>query len=328
MKDWMPRERRKNISGKPANRKTMDNLKLTDWNTIRDCDVIITSSSRPELLKLTMHYLETYLCFHGNFRFILHEDFVIPKESEKLVKWAENSGYFKKEDIICNNPPVGLEQALVNLMKRAKSPFVLYMQDDWVFERPIELDKAMYIMEHVSKVNNILFYKLSIPHARKTVFFREYYFPQFPQYLTLNNTWELMPGLWRTNFIKPVIIDAMRANNQRTCMKKTAPAKITFNLRNADKKDDMDFLYQNMGVFFWGQWGEPRYCRHIGENARMENWRMNNGKPGTENNPQENPAISNMARWIPFEHIPKIKGRNSIKIMQDIIERKNKKKGK
>lgn len=300
-----------------------DNLELTDWNTVRDLDVIITSSSRPEILEITMQRMEEYLHFHGNFRFILNEDFVIPKESEKLVKWARQSGYFKEEDIIVNKRPLGLEQALVTLIKRVKTPFCLHMQDDWAFERPIELDKALYMMEHLKKINNILFYKSVVPVVKDKILLREYDFTQIPQHLTLNYSWELMPGLWRTDFIKPIILKAMHPDNEDMRKFRTAPAKLTNYLRPKDKRADMDHLYNNMGVFFWGRWGEPRWCRHIGEEARMENWRMNaDGTPGSENNPQEYPAVVNMARWIPFEYIPPKKGRNSINILKNILREK------
>lgn len=323
-------DNRKLNETKKKERKTIDNLKLTDWNTVRDCDVIITSSSRPELLKLTLDGMEKYIHFHGNFRFILNEDFVFPNESEKLVEWARKSGYFKEEDIIINRKPLGLEKALLNLMDRVKTPFCFHMQDDWVFERPIELDKVMYIMENIKEVNNILFYKARVPIVKDSVLMREYYFAQFPQFLTLDYSWELMPGVWRTSFAKPMIKEAMtiKVNRFRPTQKnkfRTAPAKITNYLRPKSKRDDMDYLYHNMGVFFWGAWGEPRWCRHIGENARMEAWRLSGGQPGSENQPQENSAVTNMAKWIPFEHIPKIKGRNSIKIMKEWMIKRGRK---
>ena len=314
----------KNKEKKKKYQKEIDNIQLKHWNKVRDCDVIITSSSRPELLELTLKYFEIYIHFYGNFRFILNEDFVLKDESKKLIEWAKNSCYFKDEDIYSNDPPLGLDKSLISLIEKVNTPFCLYLQDDWVFERPIELDKAMYIMEHLNNVNNILFYKSTIPEMKDGVRHREYYFTQFPQHLTLSYSWELMPGLWRTEFIKEKIYEAMKDKKRRT-----APAKITHCLRPSEKRDDPDYLYDNMGVFYWGSWGEPRYCRHIGENARMESWRMTeDGKPGKENTTQENNAINNMARWIPFEHIPLIEGRNSVKIMKEAMLKRKKRNEK
>lgn len=294
----------------------INNLKLTKWNTKRDCDVIITSSSRLELLKLTLEYFKNNIHFHGNFRFILNEDYVLPEKSKKLVKWAENSGYFEKKNIYCNNPPLGLVNGIISLINKVKTPFLIYLQDDWAFERPIELDKAIYMMEKIPQINNILFYKYKVPYAINGIHFREYYFRQFPQHLTLYNAWEFIPGIWRRDFIKPIIKEAMKRKEQRT-----APAKLTHYLRNPSKRGDYDFLFNNMGVFMWGAHGEPRWVRHIGENERMESWRMSeNGVPGTENTCQENNII-NMAEWIPFEHIPKIKGRNSVRLIKEKLIR-------
>jgi len=301
---------------KKKENKKIDDMILTKWNTKRNCDVVISSSSRLELLKLTLKYFETNIHFHGNFRFILNEDYVIPKKSKKLVEWAANSGYFKKEDIYCNNPPLGLDKSIINLIDKVKTPFFIYLQDDWCFERPIELDKVIYMMEKVPQINNILFYKYKVPNTLSGISLKEYYFGQFPQHITLHYTWEFIPGIWRYDFIKPIIKKAMKKEQR------TAPAKLTHYLRDPSKREDHDYLYNNMGVFMWGCHGEPRWVRHIGENERMESWRMgDDGKPGKENTCQESNVIY-MAEWIPFNHIPKNPKRNSIRIIKKkLLER-------
>lgn len=301
-----------------SDKKIIDNLKLTKWNTTRDLDVIITSSSRPELLKLTLQYFETNIHFHGNIRFILNEDFVIKKESEKLVKWAKNSGYFKQEDIYCHQKPLGLDNVIIKLIDKVKTPYYIYLQDDWILERPLEIDKVMYIMDKIPNINNILFYKYKVPHMINKIKLKEYYFKQFPQYLTMYFSWEFIPHIARTSFVKPIIKEAMKDRKRRT-----APAKLTHYLRDPSKREDYDFLYNNVGVFMWGGYNEPRWFRHIGEDARMENWRMTaDGKPGKENTYQEKNVIQ-MAPWIPFKHIPEIPKRNSIQLIKEHLFRTN-----
>ncbi len=57
-------------------------------------DVVIISASRPKLLPYLMESFKSKIHFNWSTRIMLHEDFVYPDESEKLIDWAKKSNFF------------------------------------------------------------------------------------------------------------------------------------------------------------------------------------------------------------------------------------------
>jgi len=289
----------------------------------RKMDILVIASSRLEQLKYTIDHFLKFAHFYGDYRFILHEDFVIPKESEKVIKWAENQkDIFKPENIHYHNPPLGLIGTTSYTLNLVKTPFFFNLQDDWIFERPIEIDRILRLMENVDDINLIVFAKHRIPKYKSNIKLTEFKFPEIDSGITLSqySTWSFIPAIWRSSFSIPICLKAMKNKNKRT-----APARMTNTIRTPDKKKDVEYLRKNMGAYFYGGHGEYRWVRHIGENARMEEWRIENGKPGKEGICQET-NIMHLAPWIPFEHVPKIEGRNSKLIIENEIKRRKKKR--
>lgn len=295
-----------------------------EWTTKkRKLDVVIVASSRLTQLKYTIDKFLKFAHFYGDFRFILHEDFVFPKESEKVIIWAEaQKDIFNKKDIHWHNPPIGLIDVTSYVLKLVETPFFFNLQDDWVFERPIEVDRILRLMEKINDLNLIVFAKHKIPKVKSGVKLHEFTFPKVDKGIVLTQyyTWSFIPAIWRTNFSRPICLRAMKTNKKRT-----APARMTNTVRPAKMKYDVDYLRKHMGAFFYGGHGEWRWVRHIGEDARMEEWRLKNGKPGSEGIHQET-NIMHLAPWIPFEHIPPIPNRNSEEIIKKELERRRGKK--
>jgi hypothetical protein len=71
-------------------------------------DVLIMASSRPQLIPYCLQSFERFVESQQTnikFRYLLHEDFVFPKESEKVIQWAKKWGKF--DVIIEGNPKKG-----------------------------------------------------------------------------------------------------------------------------------------------------------------------------------------------------------------------------
>lgn len=73
-----------------------------------------------------------------------HEDFVFPDESKQTLV------YLNKQNIPyeSHNPAIGLGKAMDHMFKKyTKSKYMFYLQDDWEFERPIDVNHMIYTME-------------------------------------------------------------------------------------------------------------------------------------------------------------------------------------
>jgi len=81
-----------------------------------------------------------------------HEDFVFPEESKKVTKYLNE----QKIPYYFHNPSIGLGKAMDFMFKNhCKSKYLFYLQDDWEFERHIDVNYMIYAMEENPGVNMI-----------------------------------------------------------------------------------------------------------------------------------------------------------------------------
>lgn len=237
---------------------------------MRKIDLVITGSSRPQLFKYTWKAFKKYVHFRGKLRVIYHEDFVFPKESCKVIEYLnELKSKGEINEIITNNPAIGLGKTLDNIIKnKITSDFIFYLQDDWEFERPIDLDELVWTMETNDELNLIFFNK---------IINYEYINQQrCPQYkfgykdFTLWHGWTFLPGIWRMSKVR-----------EKWKMRKVRPEGFFTNqFGSHDERGDIEYCVNNIGAYALGKNNEPRYVRHIGDDWRMAEWRLKNGKPG------------------------------------------------
>jgi len=233
----------------------------------RNIDLVITGSSRPQLFPFCWESFKKYVHFRGNLRVIFNEDFVFPKESHKMIKYLE--GLRDKgeiHEIIIHNPAIGLGNSLDHLIKHEiKSDFIFYLQDDWEFEVPIDLDRLLWIMERNPKINLIFLNKSkNWPKLSETL---------YPQYtfdfvdFTLFHGWSFLPGIWR-----------MKKVREKWKVRDIRPEGFFTNqFGNHEQRLDIKYCKENLGAYALGKNGEDRYIRHIGYDWRMANWRLQDG---------------------------------------------------
>jgi hypothetical protein len=65
---------------------------------------------------------------------------------------------------------------------------------------------------------------------------------------------------------------------------------------------DVKYCEKNIGAYIYGQQGEHRYVRHLGNDWRMADWRLENGRPGGRHH--SNMDKPYMAPWLPYPKFP------------------------
>lgn len=230
-------------------------------------DVLIMGSSRPDLLKITYNFFKKYIIYQDtDVKFWMHEDFTFPADSEKSVAWAESMNI----KVIKSFPKIGLGYAMDRMFKLIDSDYLFYLQDDWEFERPVELDRLLWTMDKNEKINCITFNKYK--NGEDNTGFEHTNYEYDGLQLSIYPGWQFLPGIWRMSKVR----------------EKWSPRKVRpeGNFQNSfgdnDKRmNDRKYLEDNVGAYFYGYIDEPRYVRHLGGTWRMAEWQMkdNNYKP-------------------------------------------------
>jgi hypothetical protein len=232
-------------------------------------DLLITGSSRPQLLKYTFNSFDRFVgkLTNKKIRKLFHEDFVFPEESKKSIEIAKN----KKIDLIkSSDPKIGLGRALdymINNVIPKDKKYLFYLQDDWEFERPIELDRILWTMENNPEINLVLFSHYR--NVRPDFEFKseEYNFDGLK--LCSYNAWSFVPGIWRMSKVR----------EKWACREIRPEGHFTNQFGTHEQRLDKEYSYKNIGAFYYGGMGEYRYVRHLGSTWRMADWRLKNGKP-------------------------------------------------
>jgi len=164
-----------------------------------------------------------------------------------------------------HKPNIGLGPAMDFMFnKHIKSQYLLYLQDDFEFERPIELDRVLWTMDNHSKINLINFshYK----NVRLTDFTsRE--IPFFGLKMCSYNGWTFTPGIWRMSKVR----------EKWKAVKVRPEGYFTNQFGTHEQRLDPDYCYEHLGAYHYGGMGEPRYVRHLGTTWRMAEWRREEG---------------------------------------------------
>jgi len=245
-------------------------------------DVIVTSSSRPQLWPYFLNAFFEHVHCRSGFNIIVHEDFVFRNESNEVLKYLESKSFI----VLHNNPAVGLGQSIDILLKNSNSKYVLYLQEDWEFERHVDLDQLMWVMDENPNVNCIFFNKY-----RNFKIFNGIEQPQYTYSfvdMCLYHSWTFLPGIWRVDHVRKY----WRWRKERS------EGYFTNSFGTHEQRNDHEYSKKILGVYMLGKQEEPRYVRHIGNDWRMEKWRMENGQPGGANKP-DILDIPHRAKWLP-----------------------------
>lgn len=243
-------------------------------NTLpQQIDMLITGSSRPDLLEKTVNSFIKNLKYSGTLRILFHEDYVFKAESDESVAYAQRSELF---DVVeWHDPHVGLGEAINCMLPKIGTKYIFYLQDDWELEREVDLDGLVRAFDEHEELRHVHFNKYRTTGSMSG-------FQQLPHNFSgidmcLYNAWSLLPSLWRASFIKP-----------RWIVRYERPeGYFTNSLGNHQQRLDTVYCKRFIGAYIYGAKEEYRYLRHLGNKRRMASWRLVDGRPGGREMPEE-----------------------------------------
>ena len=252
-------------------------------------DILIMGSSRPELLPYCIKSIREKVKYSGDFRWLYHEDFVFPEKSKKALDWVTNlahgnqssTGWTWSElqnfDVVKkHNPAIGYGRAIEHMLDYIESPFFLMVQEDCEFEREVDLDIVLNLMDKYNEINQITYHINKTPKqftGKGAVYdLKEYEFDNV--ILTLWYSWFFFPNVTRLDWFKEKWI--VKPDEPE----KFKPADWFINevLGNIQDRIKHEYSYNNIGSFIYGKIGEPRYVRHIGDSWRSPYWQLKKKK--------------------------------------------------
>lgn len=254
-------------------------------------DVFITGSSRPQLWPLFWESYKEMVHIRLPHEVTVHEDFVFPDQSNEVVNYVMGLKNKREVNIIgYNNPPIGLGYTMNNFIRKSsKSKYMFYCQEDWVFERPIDIDHILWVMDNNPKINLIFFNKICNNAIINKQQQKEYTYSGMK--MCLYHAWAFLPGIWRMDFVK-----------QKWQTNAFKPEGYFTNMAfgSNEMRADIAYCENNMGAYIYGQQEEFRYVRHIGNDWRMAQWQLEGAHPGGNHN-SETMDKPYMAPWcIPY----------------------------
>lgn len=241
-------------------------------------DVFVVGSSRPQLWPLFWESYKRMCIIRTSHEVTVHEDFVFPEQSEKVMKYLDGLKAFGEiHNIYHHTQPIGLGPVMnEHIMTRSKSKYMFYIQEDWQFEMPIDIDRILWVMDQNPKINCIFFNK----QINNKVINKQ----EQPEYeysgmkMCLYHAWPFLPGIWRMDFVK-----------KKWCTRNERPEGYFTNTAfgSHDVRSSVEYCEKNMGVYMYGKQGEYCYVRHIGNDWRMASWQLQNGQPGGVHDPEQ-----------------------------------------
>jgi hypothetical protein len=247
-------------------------------------DLIVTSASRPHLLARTLRSLLDMVDVLP-VRAIVHDDAAFPGRLRAIEDVVEDevAGRGIEATIRHSAPSVGLGPALHWLLAQARTPYVLYSQDDHVAVRKIPVSEAIGILDDYG-LHQIRFNKRTTMDRKGDFVKVEQRYG--PATLCVADHWYFQTGVWRVSQIKPVVDwwyfygpgafsehaeaklnDAM---NGRWAAPLVGPRTFPSDVYRADVIGarelwmDPSERARTVKTFIWGPVGEPPYIEHIG----------------------------------------------------------------
>jgi len=253
-------------------------------------DILITGSSRPHLYPYFWKSFNEMMHYRGEKNIIVHEDFVFPKESEKVVNWINKN--IPEAQLITHKPAIGLGLALDDIIKnKLKNKYCFYTQEDWEYERPVDIDQILWVMDRNPKINLVFFNKIKNEKSLDKAKQPEYDYDGLK--MCLYHSWTFLPGIWRTSHVK----------KYWRCRKERPEGYFTNAFGSHNRRMSIKYCEENIGAYMYGKTEDYRYVRHLGNDWRMAKWRLDNGRHGGAHD-KERMDLPYMAPWIKYEERP------------------------
>jgi hypothetical protein len=226
----------------------------------------------------------------------VHEDHVFPAETQRVIEYCEDLKSKGEIDVFdYDKPAKGLAWTLEHyLTRRLDSKYTFYLQEDWEFERPIDIDKITYIMDKNDDINLIFFNKIRNNGVINKQKQEQVDYEGYP--FCVYHAWTFLPGIWRTDFVKKKWPKGVAFKPEAAFTNRFGPH---------EKRTPIGYCRENIGAYIYGGTGEHRYIRHLGNDWRMAKWQLKGKdkvRPG--GNHGEHMDLPYMAPWVPYPNRP------------------------
>lgn len=262
-------------------------------------EVLITGSSRPQLWSYFWESFQKMCIIRDKPKIIVHEDFVFPEESKKVTEYVK--GLKEVDEYDTDSPPLGLGPTLGRYLRgRLAKKYVFYIQEDWEFERPIDIDQIIWTMDQYPHINQIFFNKIRNSGVINKQKQEQRRFDKLD--CCVYHGFTFNPGIWRTEFVR---------KNWPSGARNKPEGAFQGMFGNHATRSSVKYCEDMIGSYIYGQQGDHRQIRHLGNDWRMASWRLENhrGKlvPGGNHN-SETMDKNYMAPWVPYPKRPTQRG--------------------
>jgi hypothetical protein len=242
-------------------------------------EIILTSASRPHLLKETLRTLMSGVTQRPT-RLLIHNDEVFPDREREMLDIIEYYGQRVTVRYVNCKPPRRLGPALQWLLSQVTTEYVLYSQDDHVTLRPLPIHRALGVMERYG-LNQIRFNKRVTMDKKGEFVKRETTYDDGnvpPVTLCTADHWYFQTGLWRVAPIRDVV--DWWTKHGPGIFAEHSEAKINDALNGGMRAHGYPGLIdperwnfpaaraETVKTFIWGSVGEPPFIQHIGTDEK------------------------------------------------------------
>lgn len=156
-------------------------------------DITMTAVKRPEILRITLKsFCDNIFTERDRYRLIINIDNIGEKVKPKVIIKICNL-FFKDEQIVYRVVPPSFSNAVIWTWSQVEAPWVFHLEDDWIINRPVDINDMIKIM----KTHSLTSLRLNKNKTTKSKVSKKYGFTPYPK-ISLN------PSLFDGTFIKKI----------------------------------------------------------------------------------------------------------------------------
>ncbi len=207
-------------------------------------------------------------------RIIVHEDVRAGSTPGNIGQWlteAKTGGRIPDFLHKVRTPAGGLGPAMAWCFAEAKTPLVLYAQEDWLTVRPVPVSACMALMEK-HNLHHVRFNKRKTMRAKHADTPNpwhkvevEFAGDETRQVLCVSDHWYTQLSLWRAGLVRDVLATcALKAPQANAFVAAVNHAMNMKFIGDPALAMDQQQRHVKMRTYIWGPIGEPAFIKHLG----------------------------------------------------------------
>jgi hypothetical protein len=196
----------------------------------------------------------------SDFRHLIYYDKY--RDSKLMDKYQENlenlKDKYKNVEVYTCKDVHGLGGGFIYLFNKVKTPYIIFIEHDWLFLKDIDLETVINVMEKYNYVNYIRFNKRKTVHTNLDNKLEE---EDRIKELPLTRVWNFFgnPFIARTSFIKEMCLRHFKEN----AGKRGLGGEITPLIQNDAKEIGWEESHKKWGTYIYGEKGHEKMIWHI-----------------------------------------------------------------